>query len=61
MIISDKIPADVQLQFFDYVIAKEMNDLDTTGVPGPDGPVSCRIFGAALDLKGNNNNNNSFP
>ena len=52
MLISDTMSTDFQLNFFDYVIDKEMNALHTTGVPGPDGPVSCRIFGTSLDLKG---------
>lgn len=52
MLIPHDMKPDDQLKFFEYVVKKELNPLQRTGVPGPDGPVLAKLFGAALDLKG---------
>ena len=52
MLIPHDMKPDDQLKFFEYVVKKELNPLQQTGVPGPDGPVLVKLFGAALDLKG---------
>ena len=52
LLIPDNMGADTQLKFFNYVIKNELNPLSVGGVPGPDGPVLCKLFGASLDLKG---------
>ena len=52
MLIPHDMKPEDQLKFFEYVIKKELNPLQQTGVPGPDGPVLAKLFGAALDLKG---------
>lgn len=52
MLIPADMSADAQLKYFEYVINTELNDLQTRGVPGPDGPVKIKLFGASLDLKG---------
>ena len=52
-LIPNNMPADVQqLKYFKYVIATELNPLQTEGVRGPDGSVKIILFGASLDLKG---------
>ena len=51
-LIPNEMPADVQLKYFKYLIATELNPLQSEGVRGPDGPVKVKIFGASLDLKG---------
>ena len=52
MLIPDTMPASKQLKYFNYVCAAELNPLQLQGVPGPDGPVLVKLFGASLDLKG---------
>ena len=44
--------ANCQLKYFDYISKNELNPLAATGIPGPDGLVRIKLFGAALDLKG---------
>jgi hypothetical protein len=50
------IPADMsaeaQLKYWQHLIEKELNPIQIKGVPGPDGPVKVKLFGASLDLKG---------
>ena len=52
LLIADGMAADTQLKFFNYVIKNELNPMYVGGVPGPDGLVKCKLFGASLDLKG---------
>ena len=52
MLIPHDMSATSQLKYFDYVVAKELNPIAKDGVTGPDGPVSIKLFGASLDLKG---------
>ena len=52
MLIPHDMSAQSQLKYFDYVTSMELNPIATRGVPGPDGPVAIKLFGAALDLKG---------
>lgn len=51
-IIPEDMSADSQLKYFKFLIKTELDPLFTRGVAGPDGPVKCKLFGAALDLKG---------
>jgi len=44
--------AGAQLKYFYYITKNELNPLYEKGVPGPDGPVLIKLFGASLDLKG---------
>ena len=52
MLIPNEMTSSSQLKYFNYVMRTEMNPLRSHGVTGPDGPVSIKLFGAALDLKG---------
>ena len=52
MLIPATMSAEAQLKYFKYVIETELTPLQSQGVPGPDGPVQVKLFGAALDLKG---------
>ena len=52
MLIPAKMSASAQLKYFNYLVKTELNPLQETGVPGPDGPVLIKLFGASLDLKG---------
>ena len=52
LLIPADMSADAQLKYFQYVIKTELNPMQTDGVPGPDGPVLIKAFGASLDLKG---------
>lgn len=52
MLIPASMTASKQLKYFKYVCATELNPLQQHGVPGPDGPVLVKLFGASLDLKG---------
>ena len=52
MLIPHSMSAHRQLIYFKYIIKTELNPLQTDGVPGPDGPVNVKLFGASLDLKG---------
>ena len=52
MLIPANMSAEAQLKYFDYVVENELNPLFEQGVPGPDGPVRIKLFGASLDLKG---------
>ena len=52
LLIPASMSADSQLKYFKYLAKEELNPLSETGVPGPDGPVQIKLFGAALDLKG---------
>ena len=52
MLIPNEYSAETQEKFFKYVIETEMNPLMTEGVEGPDGPVTIKVLGASLDLKG---------
>ena len=40
------------MKYFNYLAVNELNPLFEDGVPGPDGPVKIKLFGASLDLKG---------
>ena len=51
-IIPNDMSSSKQLKYFDYICQHELNPLALDGVPGPDGPVKCILFGATLDLKG---------
>ena len=52
MLIPHSMSTSCQLKYFKYICKTELNPLQTDGVPGPDGPVSVKLFGASLDLKG---------
>jgi len=52
MLIPHDMSASKQLKYFRYVCKEELNPLQVDGVPGPDGPVLVKLFGASLDLKG---------
>ena len=52
MLIPSTMSANCQLKYFDYISKNELNPLAATGIPGPDGIVRIKLFGAALDLKG---------
>ena len=52
LIIPNDMSSADQLKYFEYVSRKELNPLATEGVPGPDGVVKIKLFGASLDLKG---------
>lgn len=52
LLIPADMSAEAQLKYFKYVVQTELNPLQSQGVPGPDGPVQIKLFGAALDLKG---------
>jgi len=52
LLIPASMSADSQLKYFKYLAKEELNPLSEIGVPGPDGPVKIKLFGAALDLKG---------
>ena len=52
MLIPSTMSANCQLKYFDYISKNELNPLAVTGIPGPDGLVRIKLFGAALDLKG---------
>ena len=52
MLIPHTMSASTQLKYFKYLCLQELNPLQTRGVPGPDGPVQIKLFGASLDLKG---------
>ena len=52
MLIPADMTAEAKLKFFNYIVENELNPLIKRGVPGPDGPVKVKMFGAALDLKG---------
>ena len=52
MLIPDTMSASKQFKYFKYVCTVELNPLQVHGVPGPDGPVLVKLFGASLDLKG---------
>ena len=52
MLVPHEMSAGSQLKYFQYVCLQELNPLQTRGVPGPDGPVKIKLFGASLDLKG---------
>ena len=52
MLIPQEMSASSQLKYFRYICRTELNPLQTEGVPGPDGPVHVKLFGASLDLKG---------
>ena len=52
MLIPASMSASKQLKYFNYVCTEELNPLQLHGVPGPDGPVIVKLFGASLDLKG---------
>lgn len=51
-LIPSSMSANAQLKYFNYLVKTELNPLSDTGVPGPDGPVQIKLFGASLDLKG---------
>ena len=52
ILIPHNMSSQAQLKYFDYVSRVELNPIATRGVQGPDGPVTIKLFGAALDLKG---------
>ena len=52
MLIPSTMSANAQLKYFDYISKNELNPLSVTGIPGPDGLVRIKLFGASLDLKG---------
>ena len=52
LLIPADMSAEAQLKYFKYVVQTELNPLQSQGIPGPDGPVQIKLFGAALDLKG---------
>ena len=52
LLIPNEMSATSQLKYFKYVTINELNPLQTEGVPGPDGHVKIKLFGATLDLKG---------
>ena len=52
LLIPSEMSADTQLKYFNYLVKTELNPLLEQGVPGPDGPVLIKLYGAALDLKG---------
>ena len=52
LLIPHDMSAKGQLKYFDYVTSTELNPMAKDGIQGPDGPVSIKLFGAALDLKG---------
>ena len=52
MLIPHNMSARNQLKYFRYICLTELNPLQNHGVPGPDGPVRVKLFGASLDLKG---------
>ena len=52
MLIPSSMSAQAQLKYFNYLAVNELNPLFEDGVPGPDGPVKIKLFGASLDLKG---------
>ena len=52
MLIPSSMSASKQLKYFNYICVAELNPLQVHGVPGPDGPVLVKLFGASLDLKG---------
>ena len=51
MLIPSTMSANAQLKYFNYILKTEINPLSISGVPGPDGPVQIKLFGAALDLR----------
>ena len=52
MLIPHSMSAASQLKYFKHICDAELNPLQTRGVAGPDGPVSVKVLGASLDLKG---------
>ena len=52
MLIPASMSASKQLKYFNYVCEAELNPLQVDGIPGPDGSVKVKLFGASLDLKG---------
>lgn len=52
MLIPADMSAEAQLKYFNHIVETELNPLIEHGVPGPDGPVRVKLFGASLDLKG---------
>ena len=52
LLIPSSMSAQSQLKYFEYLARAELNPLFDDGVPGPDGPVKIKLFGASLDLKG---------
>ena len=46
LIIPEDMSTTAQLKFFKYLCKTELNPLQDMGVPGPDGPVKFRMFGA---------------
>ena len=52
LLIPHDMSAEKQLKFFKFCCAVELNPLLSEGIPGPDGPVRVKLFGASLDLKG---------
>jgi len=52
MLIPSTMSTENQMKYFKYVVKTELNPLFKNGVPGPDGNVKIKLFGASLDLKG---------
>ena len=52
LLVPHNMSAEQQQKYFKYCCDVELNPLQSTGIPGPDGPVKVKLFGASLDLKG---------